>query len=119
MVKPSPQHSLIRLRTIKLVHTLIWAFFVSCIVAIPILAWSDRYLHAAVVSGVVLLECAVLLLNGWRCPLTDMAAPYTTDRRDNFDIYLPQWLARHNKLIFGLLYAAGMAYAAIRWALAR
>jgi hypothetical protein len=23
------------------------------------------------------------------------------DRADNFDIYLPVWLARHNKVIFG------------------
>jgi hypothetical protein len=29
-----------------------------------------------------------------RCPLTGIAARYTDDRRDNFDIYLPPWLAR-------------------------
>jgi hypothetical protein len=40
----------------------------------------------------------VLWLNGWRCPLTDVAARYTDDRRANFDIYLPEWLARYNEL---------------------
>lgn len=107
-----------KLRAVKLLHTVVWAFFVGCIVAIPILAWADRYAHAAVVSGIVLLEGVVLLFNGRRCPLTDVAARYTDDRRDNFDIYLPEWLARHNKVIFGALYVAGMLFALIRWTVA-
>ncbi|MBB1092471.1 hypothetical protein HUU61_14375 [Rhodopseudomonas palustris] len=41
-----------------------------------------------------------------RCPLTAVAARYTDERADNFDIYLPIWLARHNRLIFGTLFAA-------------
>jgi hypothetical protein len=59
-----------------------------------------------VLAGLVLVE--VLWLNGWRCPLTDMAARYTQDRRANFDLYLPEWLARHNKEIFGPLYGVGL-----------
>jgi hypothetical protein len=51
----------------------------------------------------------VLIANGERCPLTGVAARYTVDRRDNFDIYLPEWLARHNKLIFGSIYLGGIA----------
>jgi hypothetical protein len=43
-------------------------------------------------------------LNHGKCPLTDVAARYTKDRRDNFDIYLPNWLARHIKAIFGALF---------------
>ena len=49
-----------------------------------------------------------------RGPLTAWAARYTTDRRDNFDIYLPLWLARHNKSIFGALYVAGAVFALVR-----
>jgi len=44
-----------------------------------------------------------------RCPLTGIAAQYNNDRRDNFDIFLPEWLARHNKVIFGALYVVGIA----------
>jgi hypothetical protein len=40
---------------------------------------------------------------------------YTDDRRDNFDIYLPLWLARHNELVFGWLFAAGLAFTLGRW----
>jgi polyferredoxin len=57
----------------------------------------------------------VLSLNGWRCPLTLVAARYTHDRRDNVDIYLPEWLARHNKLLFGALYLAGILFTLTRW----
>jgi hypothetical protein len=63
----------------------------------------------------VFVEVLVLVFNRWRCPLTPIAARYTADRRDNFDIYLPEWLARHNKLIFGLLYSVGLLYTFARW----
>jgi hypothetical protein len=100
---------------IRTVHTVIWAFFAGCIVAIPLAAWLGRHEAAAWLIAIVFVEVAVLLANRWRCPLTDVAARYTEDRRDNFDIYLPLWLARHNKEIFGGLYVAGVAYAVATW----
>jgi hypothetical protein len=116
MVAETDRQQARALRAIKLVHTLIWAFFAACIVAIPILALSDRLAAAAVLSGIVLVEVGIIVANAWRCPLTGVAARYTDDRRDNFDIFLPQWLARHNKLIFGLLYAGGLLLTLGRWA---
>jgi hypothetical protein len=120
---PKPVHPVTwapgKLRAIKLLHTVVWALFAGCIVAIPILTWMEMFTHAAVASGVVLFEVAVLMLNQFRCPLTDVAARYTDDRRDNFDIYLPLWLARYNKTIFGLLYVAGVLFAFIRWTVLR
>jgi len=108
----SEEHSL---RIIKLVHTIVWAFFAGSIVAIPVLAWLDDYRAALLFIGIVLVEVVVLVINGMRCPLTGVAARYTDDRRDNFDIYLPEWLARYNKLIFGLLYIAGILFTLARW----
>jgi hypothetical protein len=103
------------LNTIKLVHTLVWAFFAACVVAIPIAAAYAEYSRAALLIGLVALEVLVLLFNSWRCPLTDEAARYTGERRANFDIYLPEWLARHNKTIFGTLYVAGVLFTLARW----
>ena len=71
---------------------------------------SDRtipFRWAAILTGIVLLECSVLAANGGRCPLSDLAARFTDDRAHNFDIYLPNWLAQHNKVIFGALFVAG------------
>ena len=100
---------------IKLLHTAVWAVFVGCIAGIPVAARLGHFRWAAVLSGLVLLECAVLALNRFRCPLTDLAAPYTDERAPNFDIYLPLWLARHNKTLFGSLFVAGELFLLWRW----
>ena|ERR1035437_7671117 len=100
---------------IKFSHTIVWAFFVACIVAIPLAGMERRFDCALVLSILVLLECVVILTNRGRCPLTDVAARYTDDRADNFDIYLPLWLARHNKTVFGFLFLAGEFYVLACW----
>lgn len=109
---PGPRR---RLLAIKVAHTVVWAFFAGCILAIPVVVAQDRLGTGAVLAGVVLVEVAVLLLNRMRCPLTPLAARYTDDRRPNFDIFLPAWLARYNKEIFGTLYLAGLLLLVIRW----
>lgn len=103
------------LKKIKLIHTAIWAFIATCIVAIPFLAWAEMYAYALLLTGIVVLEIGVLAMNGWRCPLTIMAERYTDDRSENFDIYLPLWIARNNKLIFGTLFVVGEMVVLLRW----
>lgn len=97
------------LRLVKAAHTFVWAGFAACIVAIPFLAWLGHDRQARLLILVVLVELLVLLVNHGNCPLTAVAARYTADRRANFDIYLPEWLARYNKIIFGSLYLFGVA----------
>jgi hypothetical protein len=103
------------LYAIKTIHTLVWAFFVGSIVAVPISAWTGRFDRALGFAGIVFAEVLVLVFNRWQCPLTAMAARHTSDRRANFDIYLPEWMARYNKEIFGSLFVAGLLYAVVRW----
>ncbi len=103
------------LRAVRWLHTLVWAFFAGIVVAIPVVAWQRRFTAFLWLSGIVLVEVAVLALNRMRCPLTGVAARYTDDRRDNFDIYLPLFIARWNKEIFGSLYAAGLLLGLVRW----
>jgi len=105
----------VSLRSIKALHTVIWLIFALCIVAIPILGWLDRFRLAGWLMGLVLLEVLVLVLNDFHCPLTAVAARYTADRRDNFDIYLPVWLARHNQTVFGTLFVVGVLFTLARW----
>lgn len=103
------------LRAVRLLHTAAWGFFVACIAAIPLAAHRGRLDLAAAFIGIVAVEVAILALNGWRCPLTAVAARYTDDRRANFDIYLPEPLARHNKRIFGTLFVLALGYAWAAW----
>jgi len=107
------------LLAVKTVHTIVWAFFVLCIAAIPVLTWRGERVAATWFAGIVLVEVLVIVLNRRRCPLTPLAARYTDDRRANFDIFLPEWLARHNQTIFGALYLAGVAYLFLSWAVQR
>lgn len=102
---------------IKLLHTAVWLFFAGCIVAIPYAGTRRQFRLAAILTGLVLVECAVLAVNRSRCPLTDLARRYTATRSDNFDIYLPLWLARRNKMIFGTLFALGELFVFGRWML--
>jgi hypothetical protein len=99
----------------KAAHTIVWAFFVACIVAIPSAAWHGEHHVAGWMTAVVAGEVLVLAANGWRCPMTSVAGRFTAERRENFDIYLPVWLAKYNKLIFGALYIAGVLFASVHW----
>ncbi len=103
------------LAAIKTAHTIIWVFFAGWIVAIWVFALAGAYLHSALSSGIVLVEIVVLAVSGWNCPITPIAARYTSDRRANFDIYLPEWLARNNRMVFGGLYAGGIVFSLGRW----
>lgn len=103
------------LRAVKTFHTVAWAVFAGCIVALPVVAWRGEFELAAALIGLVLVEVAILVANGMRCPLTDVAERFTADRADNFDIYLPLWLARYNKAIFGWLFAAGFVWTLALW----
>lgn len=100
---------------IKLLHTAVWAVLARCIAALPITALLHRFDWAIILSAIIVAECAVLALNKGRCPLTGLAARFTTDRADNFDIYLPNWVARHNKAIFGTVFVVNELFVLWCW----
>lgn len=105
----------VSLHLVKTAHTMAWAFFAGCILALPVYAWHGLFDVAWVLIALVTIEVGILAVNGWRCPLTDVAERFTDDRSDNFDIYLPAWLARHNKRLFGSFFAVGVFYTVARW----
>ena len=100
---------------IRLLPTVIWAVFAGSILAIPIATAAGDLRLGVRLSLLVGVEVAVLTVNGMRCPLTDLAGRYADDRPDGFDIFLPPWLARNNKLIFGTLWVAAEAFLVARW----
>lgn len=56
----------------------------------------------------------MLGLNHGQCPLGIVVGRYTDDRRANFDIYLPAWLAARTKVIFGPLFGGAIVFTAFR-----
>lgn len=105
----------VALCAIRWTHTIVWAFFASAVLAIPVAAWQRRFTLLLWLTGIVFIEVGVLVVNQFRCPLTGVAARYTSERQPNFDIYLPTWLAKYNKEIFGSIFVAGLVLGLIRW----
>jgi hypothetical protein len=110
--EPNPRGALV---AVKLLHTVVWVFFVACIVAVPVAAAVHRFRLTAIFTGLVLLECLVLAVNRCRCPLTDVATRFAPEDSPNFDIYLPYWVAKYNKQIFGSLFVLGGLFALVEW----
>ncbi|HMK04470.1 MAG TPA: hypothetical protein VK489_09770 [Ferruginibacter sp.] len=50
--------------------------------------------------GLFVLEGIILLVFKFFCPLTIIARKYSDSTKANFDIYLPDWLAKYNKSIY-------------------
>lgn len=97
-----------KLFLIKIIHTLIWAFYVGIILYIlyaGIMGMTNMYVWGAI--GLVFVEGLVLALFNGKCPLTVLGYRYTKDREVGFDIFLPKWLAKYNKHIFTTLFVIG------------
>lgn len=91
----------IKLIIVKIVHTLIWLFF-NIVIFYFLYAVSVNNINTWVwiCLGVILLEVLVLAVFKSICPITLIARRYSESTNDNFDIYLPNWLAKHNKQIY-------------------
>lgn len=94
-----------KLTVIKIIHTLIWIFFN---VVLGYMAYAvitnkiDKYVYIGI--ALILLEGLVLLFFKMKCPLTIIARRHSDSTKDNFDIFLPDWLAKHNKLIYTTIF---------------
>ena len=86
---------------IKLVHTAIWIFFNVVLFYLFYAVIMNKIDHWVWIGiGLILLEGLVLAAFKTMCPITLIARRYSDSTKDNFDIYLPNWLARNNKLIY-------------------
>jgi hypothetical protein len=99
-----------KLLWIKIVHTAIWLFFnlvIFYLLYAVIVNKIDLWVWLCV--GLVLLEGLVLAIFKMFCPLTIMARKYSDSTKDNFDIFLPNWLAKYNKLIYTAIFCIALA----------
>ena len=109
MKKIKPLSDMQKLNIVRIVHTAIWGVFVAAILYVCYAGIFDRvgkFTWFCIV--LVLIECVVLLINRWKCPLTSLAYKYTNTHPVGFDIFLPRWLAQHNKILFSSLFIVGV-----------
>ena len=104
-----------KIRSVKLIHTMIWIFMVTVIFYV---LYSGIYNEVTIFTwigiGIVVLEGVVLLTFEMSCPLTILARKYSDSQKDNFDIYLPNWIARYNKEIFTTVFVFGLITVLLR-----
>lgn len=104
-----------RLKFIKIIHTVVWVFFASIIFYILYCGLFNEINNFTWIAiALVIGEGIVLLIFRMYCPLTILARKYSHSEKDNFDIYLPNWLAKYNKIIFTIIFVTGLAFVLYR-----
>ena len=90
-----------KLRSIKILHTAIWIFFNVVIFYLVYAVIVDKIDFLVwICLGLIASEGLILLLFKNVCPVTIVAKKYSDSDKANFDIYLPNWLAKYNKPIY-------------------
>lgn len=104
-----------KLRIIKVVHTIVWIFFNVVIFYMLYAVLVNKIdIWLWICYGLILLEGLILLIFKLYCPLTIWARKYSSSYKENFDIYLPNWLAKYNKQIYTSLVAVITIFTIIR-----
>ena len=120
---------------IKVVHTLAWASIESCVIYVLVAGFAGRTDKRVGIAGLIVGgESLVFAANGFRCPLTELAERYGSERGGVTDIFLPKWFAHsipaiHAPLLVLMTYLharnlrrahhARASGAAARWSAAR
>lgn len=93
-----------KLTFIKVAHTLIWLLFNFVVFYMLYAAITNKLdLWLWIGYGIIFTEGIILIIFKSFCPVTLLARKYSDSTKDNFDIYLPNWLAKNNKLIYTLI----------------
>ena len=98
--------AIVKLVLVKIIHTLIWVLFNIVIFYLLYAVYVDR-IDKWVWFGLAAIGCEGMVLLVFKnvCPVTLWARNFSTSDRHNFDIYLPEWLARYNKAIYSTIVA--------------
>jgi len=90
---------------IKLIHSLLFFLIVICTIYLLYSAGFDQITTLTWWAfAVVVIEMAALILNDWRCPLTDLAERRGAQVGSVADLFLPKWLSDYLFLIFGIVF---------------
>lgn len=98
-----------KLILVKTLHTVIWLFFNVVIFYLLYAVIADKIdIWVWICIGLIVMEAVILLIFKSMCPVTLIAQKYSDSEMANFDIYLPNWLAKYNKLIYSAIVLAAI-----------
>jgi hypothetical protein len=92
-----------KLLLVKTTHTVIWVFFNLVMLYLFYAVITGRInFWVCICIGLFAFEGIILLLFKY-VPINDYRQEVFRIKKGNFDIFLPNWLARNNKLIYSIL----------------
>jgi hypothetical protein len=98
-----------KLLIIKTAHTAIWCVLVAAILYVLYAGMFNNVNTLTwICIGSVFIEGIVLFIYKGKCPFTVAGHKYAENPRVGFDIFLPEWLAKYNKLIFTSIFIIGL-----------
>jgi hypothetical protein len=90
-----------KLTIIKYSHTAVWLFYNIVIFYLLYAVIADKIDKWVWIGfGLILAEGLILIIFKNICPITVVARKFSNSTKENFDIFLPIWLARYNKIIY-------------------
>ena len=101
---------------VRALHTIIYVVMASATIAVlfaGLTGATGRWLWLAL--GLVLIEAAVFIGCGMRCPLTAVAVRYGATRDGAYDTFFPEPCTRHTLTVFGPMMALGVGLLLLRW----
>ncbi len=90
---------------IKLIHSVIFLFMVTCLVYIFYCAVVGRYDWMLLIAlAAIFVEGIVLIINRWTCPFTKLAQKYGDENGAVTDLFIPTRYARHTFNVFTVIF---------------
>ena len=89
---------------IKTIHTLLFVFMIIVVGIVFFTLLLDKISYLTWIGiGFILLEGFILIINGWKCPLTAYAEKLGAQDGSVTDIFLPKFIAERMFEIFGIM----------------
>jgi hypothetical protein len=111
----APTRSVLAVTTVKSVHSLIFLAEAFCALYVLYSGLADRASALTKLSIAVMVgEGLVLLSNGGRCPLTDLAEELGSEHGSVSDIFLPDCFASRVPVVFSTPLVIGIAMLGLR-----
>jgi hypothetical protein len=103
---------------IKLTHAILFLLMTFSVLYILYSGVTRTYNWVLIFSiSTVTLESLALLLNRWRCPLTDLAMKYgaTEEQARVTSLFCPKWFVPYVFKVYGVLFIFGLIFASVRY----
>jgi hypothetical protein len=105
----------VTIRQVKLVHTAIFVLLSACVLYVLYSGITGRTTAGTwIAAAAIAVEGVVLVVFGWKCPLTLVAERLGAQDGGVSDIFLPKWFADRIFPICGTLFAIGCVLVAMR-----